>query len=352
MTLNKKKVLFFTSGFVGGAERVTITIAKLLPKDEYEPVVVHVCRKIENLDKFVPGNMVSRHIKIRNIWDFTTLRIYNLIRKEKPYAVFCSLNYLNIRVINAAKSAKVKKIIVRNNIGFSSWSLLTRFLAKRSYKKVSSIVLQTKDMELEFNEAMPDLKNKTRVIPNPLDTDTIVEKLKYIENPYHLTTSKNFVFVGRVNAVKGLDVLLDSYSQVVKKIPDSNLTIVGGYEDAEYHKRILKQIERLRIGGHVNLVGFSDNPYKYIKYADCFILPSRNEGNPNVLHEAMYLQTPVVATRSIPIIDEIVTKERGYTIPVDDVNSMTKAMISASSMTIDTPYEYEGGKEAFIQLFK
>ena len=76
------------------------------------------------------------------------------------------------------------------------------------------------------------------------------------------------------------------------------------------------------------------------------------EGNPNVLHEAMYLQVPVVATRSIPIIDQIVTSDRGFTVAVDDVNALSEAMQKAAVMTITKPYTYTGGRNAFIDLLK
>lgn len=345
--------MFFTSGAVGGAERVTLTIAKMLPRDEYEAKVVHVCKQVNNLDQFVPKCMESTHLRIKNIWDFTTLRLCRLIREEKPYAVFSSLHYLNVRVIFAAKLAGVKKIIVRNNIGLAKWNPLTMRLARLTYRYASSIISQSEEMRKEFQEAFPDLKGKMLAIPNPLDFDTINSKIENSSSPYPPTKTKNYVYVGRIDAVKGLDVLLMAFANVVKSENDSFLTIVGNYSQNPGYFETLKQLgEKLKIADKIKFIGFSDNPYKYIKFADCFVLPSRSEGNPNVLHEAMFLETPVVATRSIPMIQKVVTPERGFTVDVDDVAALAEAMLRAANMKISIPYSYSGGEKEFLELFE
>ena len=63
----RKKILFFTPSDVGGAERVTLTFAKMLPRSEYEVKIIFVCDKVGDLKKFVPQWMLTIHIKIRNI---------------------------------------------------------------------------------------------------------------------------------------------------------------------------------------------------------------------------------------------------------------------------------------------
>lgn len=348
----KKKVIFFTSGSVGGAERVTLTIAKMLPREEFDIKIVHICHEVKNLDAFVPDWMPSAHIKIHNIWDFTTLRIYNLLTKEKPYAVFCSLNYLNIRVILASKLANVNKVIVRNNIGWERWGSTMQILARYTYPSASAIILQTEDMKKEFNQALPDTASLTCVVPNPLDADLIDSKLKDTCTPYD-DKKKNYVYVGRVSNEKGIDTLLKAFAKVNQQIAQSHLTIVGAYQKtSEYFKGLMNIISDLGIIDKVSFIGFSDNPYKYIKHADCFVLASRVEGNPNVLHEAMYIRTPVVATKSIPIIDKIVTIERGFTVNVDDIDELSSSMIKSLSLKIDHTYDYSGGRDQFVNLFR
>ena len=89
----------------------------------------------------------------------------------------------------------------------------------------------------------------------------------------------------------------------------------------------------LQLTDKVHCVGFKDNPYIYVKHADCFVLSSRNEGLPNVLIEALYLGTPSAATTCIPIIERIIENgETGYLAESENPESLAKAMINASAL--------------------
>lgn len=347
----KKKVLFFTPSSVGGAERVTLTIAKMLPRDEYEVKVVYVCNQIGNIKVFVPSWMQTVHVKIRNIWDFTTFRLYHTVRKECPYAVFSSLHYLNSRVIFSSYLAGVKNIIVRNNIGWGKWGLSCKILAKLTYWMASTIVLQSESMKKELEGALPKCTYKMQVVPNPIDTETIKQRTENSKSPYSKETV-NYVYSGRIVPQKGLDVLLKSFSEVQKEIAEAHLFIVGDHTiDRKYYMRLLQLTKDEQIEDNVHFLGFQENPYLYVKYANCFVLPSKIEGNPNVLHEAMYLKVPVVATRSVPVIDQCVTLERGYVVDVDDVKGLAKAMQKALKIKNIPLYQY-GDNYRFVKLFK
>lgn len=65
------------------------------------------------------------------------------------------------------------------------------------------------------------------------------------------------------------------------------------------------------------------------------MLPSRLEGLPNVVLDAMYLQTPVVVTRCVPVIDRIVNSEQGIIVDVEDVEGLASAMRNA----IKSPFQ-------------
>ena len=64
---SKRKVLFFLPPTVGGAERMTVTIAKMLPQDEFEVKFVVVGRSLGDIVKFIPDNYPIRLLQIRRI---------------------------------------------------------------------------------------------------------------------------------------------------------------------------------------------------------------------------------------------------------------------------------------------
>lgn len=352
MSENRKKVIFFTPGSVGGAERQTLTIAKSLPKDEYEVTIVFLCKRIGNLVSFIPDDLKTHHLKIRNIYDFATLRIMLFLRKEKPYAVFSSLSHINVRLAAAAKLAGVQRIIVRNDLNWDKWSGLTRNLSKLSYRFADAIICQTEDMRQSFICEYPKIAGKFVNVPNLMDFDTIHRCLAEDgSNPLD-PSCVNFVYSGRISPDKGTDVLLAAFAKVVEKIDYARLIIVGKYDFLpDYYNGLLHDFKDLMSIGKVDFVGFQKNPYKYIKHADCFVLPSRREGNPNVLHEAMYLQVPVAATRSVPIVGRIVTPDRGISVDVEDVDALAESMVALAGKKITKPYEYTDGREILLKLF-
>ena len=63
---NKRKILFFLPGTVGGAERVSITISKFLDTEGYEVVYVILCKNIGDIKHFIPSDKRTIHIKIIN----------------------------------------------------------------------------------------------------------------------------------------------------------------------------------------------------------------------------------------------------------------------------------------------
>ena len=347
----KKKVLFFTSPEVGGAERVTITIAKMLPVSEYDVTIAVVGKHIGEIVKFVPNYMKVHFIRISNIWDFTTFKMVRLMKQFKPDIVFCSLFYLNIRVVFAAKLVGGIKTIVRNNISFYRSKSINSFLIKKAYKKADVIVCQTNEMLAEMKGIKKLDYSKVTVIRNPIDIDTISKQLANSHSPYD-GKHVEYVYVGRITASKGTDLLISAFAKTVRQVPNAKLHIIGKLlPDDAFQQDLKKEVEEQCLSKKVVWEGFKGNPYPYIKYADCFVLPSRNEGLPNVALEAMYLQTPIVATRSVPVIDRLIPRERGIVVDTEDVDGIADAMQKALSLMVKTPYD-ELGTEEWLKLFE
>ena len=106
------------------------------------------------------------------------------------------------------------------------------------------------------------------------------------------------------------------------------------------------------LDNYLHIVGFDPNPYKWIYNCDCFVLPSRLEGLPNALVEAMYLKKPVVATTCIEIIKRMVEDGyNGYLVPSEDTDAMADAMVKALNLKNFTMTYSPSKPEDFIRLF-
>ena len=116
------------------------------------------------------------------------------------------------------------------------------------------------------------------------------------ETPIVVAAARHFHF-------KGLDILVDAFPEVVDVFPEARLLIAGrpGPSTAEIEERI----QRGGIADSTSLLGYRNDVPDLMSAADVFVLPSRVEGSPGALIEAMALGIPAVAT-DIPSVRELV----------------------------------------------
>lgn len=97
---------------------------------------------------------------------------------------------------------------------------------------------------------------------------------------------------------KGLEVVLESISQLEKSGHDVVLRCIGAFESKQYEKEIEARIDRLELRDRVHRDGFTDDVPKALSQLDALVLPSLfGEGLPMVVLEAMAAALPVIATR-------------------------------------------------------
>lgn len=92
---------------------------------------------------------------------------------------------------------------------------------------------------------------------------------------------------------KGLDILLQAFAQLVEKLPNTRLVLIG--DGPERH--VLENLATdLGIAARVQFIGQKENAAQYLKAFDVFVLPSRKEGFPYTLLEALAAGAPIVTT--------------------------------------------------------
>jgi glycosyltransferase involved in cell wall biosynthesis len=131
------------------------------------------------------------------------------------------------------------------------------------------------------------------------------------------------VFAGRLVEGKGLLELLEAWPRVVRDVPQAHLVILGsGPLEAEIRGRAAVA----SVGGHVHLVGEMSDVRPYLRTAAAFVLPSRAEGLPNAMLEAMAMGLPCVATRIGPIVEIATHGKEALLVPVQDPGQLASAL--------------------------
>lgn len=126
------------------------------------------------------------------------------------------------------------------------------------------------------------------------------------------------LFVGRLAAVKGLPMLLESVKRIKQTRPNIKLTVVG---DGPDRQMLEAQTADWGLSEQVEFVGYQSQAAvrEYLQQTDAFVLPSFAEGVPVVLMEAMMSGVPVVATQIAGVSELVTDGESGFLVPPSNV---------------------------------
>lgn len=128
--------------------------------------------------------------------------------------------------------------------------------------------------------------------------------------------------VGNLKPIKGHDLLLDAIQRTGLRA-DRLVTVLVGHDEAE--ARTARRIAALE-GFDVRAVGLRDDVRDWYHAADLFVLPSRWEGFPNALLEAMACGLPAVATRVGGVPELLRDNETGLLVAPDDAAALALAL--------------------------
>ena len=132
-----------------------------------------------------------------------------------------------------------------------------------------------------------------------------------------------FLYVGRLSYEKGVDVLLDAWPAVRAEYPQATLRIVG---DGPARRLLELHPSARGEGGSVSFVGSANPPWPHYAEASVVVLPSRSEGTPNVLLEAICLDRRVVATDVGGIADALGVPPAGLLVPSEQPAALARGV--------------------------
>jgi len=163
------------------------------------------------------------------------------------------------------------------------------------YPRATYVVPASKTIKGHMRKQLFLSPDKVRVIYNPVNIDRVKEL--YRENTPSVKGESQPLCIGtisRLSPEKGVHFLIEGFKILLEKM-DATLIIIG---DGPERKRLEKMTVDLGIRDNVSFTGWKDNPFKYMRDMDVFVLPSLWEGFSNVILEAMACGVPVIASDS------------------------------------------------------
>jgi len=158
------------------------------------------------------------------------------------------------------------------------------------YRRFDLIVCQSEYMLNDLNSTFNISRQKCTVIQNPVDVQKIQQmSFEKIDNWPFNQNRTHLLAIGRLEYQKGYDILIEAFAKLDEHF---DLTIIG---EGSLRSNLEEQAKSSGVNSRIIFLGFQSNPYKFMQWADYFVLSSRFEGLPNVLLESFACGTPVVA---------------------------------------------------------
>ncbi|MBS1550277.1 MAG: glycosyltransferase [Bacteroidetes bacterium] len=316
----KKKILIRIGSLRhGGAEKVLVTFLKNLPKEKYEIDLLlnlYSGKYLSEIPDWInilylnKGEMITTNrlqdipTKIFRVLYQKLLKsfpqlLYRFILKNKKYDLeFAAIHGLRDDILNSPIKDSKKIIWIHNDLRKTHFHNYTD-AEIRKFFGFDKILVISEHIQQDFENLAQteDEKNRIVRIYNPLDTEEILNKAEIkIEAELKSVGIQNvplFISVGTVFPQKGFDRLLKVHKKLLEEGFPHKILIVGDGYDFENIKHLKSD---LGVDDTATMLGFTDNPYPYLKMADFFVLSSRYEGFPTVLFEAITLKKNIIAT--------------------------------------------------------
>ena len=238
-----------------------------------------------------------------------------LLRQARPRVVVGFVGPTNVTVILAARQLDLPVVVSeRNDPALQELPAPWQHIRKRIYRWATLVTANSRGALDTMQAFVPS--SKLAYVPNPV--------VMRDPAPDPAPRGPIILGVGRLVPQKGFDILLRAFASGARDMAGWRVEILG---DGPLRQELARLAETLGIRERVVFHGRVADPFSHYARAAVFVLPSRFEGMPNVLLEAMASGLPPIVSDASPgPLEEVTDGENGLVVPAGDVAALAGAM--------------------------
>lgn len=300
----------------GGGEKWMVLAAKGLSQRGHH---VHIaCLK----DSVIEKNSKAADLNTWNysipadiaFWKAAPLRIF--LKKNQIDVLVCCQNK-DVKVgAKVARSLGTKAIFARQ--GVQNLSNKKRYI--RPFTQfIDGIITNTQSIKRAYEQFGWVPENFIHVIYNGVVVSDTIQEID-IHQKFKIPASSKVIFsAGRLNYQKGFDLLVSVAGKAREKGYDWQFVVAG---EGKLRNELIQSGKKAGVETMVHFIGFSDQIPALLKSSDIFVLPSRYEGMPNALLEAMSIGKASVATNVNGAPELVEDGISGFLVKPDNVEQL------------------------------
>lgn len=348
-TAPRRLALVITELEPGGAERMLVELATRIDRERYAPSVYSLAPlPVESrgmlVQRLAEANIATEFLNVRRSTEcFAAIRtLADHFRQRRIELVQSFLFHANVVAARAALAAGVPHFLAGIRVADPRW--WRQWIERHATARADRFVCVSQGVA-EYVRRRGFASEKLAVIPNGVEVAKWRDATPADWGLLGVKPGRQvLLYVGRLDPQKGLDGFFGELPKLLRDLPDHDLVMVGhGPLEASLQRRAAA----CRLADRVHFLGWRDDVPSLMQASSLLILPSRWEGMPNVVLEAMAAGKAVVATQSEGTVELLGLAALQQTVSVGDWGGLRERIVEiARDHTILTSLGKQNQKRA------
>lgn len=311
----------------GGTEKMIYTLIQGLPKDLFSISLVTLMGDGTLTQKVNSLCERAVNLQARSSMDFRAiLKLKKFLREGHFDILHTFLFHANILGRLLGKSVKIP-VVISSQQSIDGWRRKRHVLMDRWTSGFSDAIISVchaaKKRLISVEKVKPE---KIYVVYNGLDISEVPQRKNKDPEKEKFGISDSLVIgmVGNFRGMKGHEIFIQAAQLLLKIRDDFHFLVVG---DGKERKKYELEVHSNGLKNHFHFLGRIPNIYDALSLMDIFVLPSKWEGLPISILEAMAFKVPVIATAVGGVPEVVRSDQTGVLIPSNDPIALKDAVL-------------------------